>query len=189
MDIYIDRMIFPVMTLGPGKRLAIWVSGCTRHCIGCANPELWERSAKQRVPVQTFINILLKTINVSEIDGITLSGGEPFEQAMALTEMLDMLRIDTDICIYSGYRLDEIQANADMSKLLKYADVLIDGPYCPDLNDGHLTLRGSSNQTIHYMNQKAKKRYTTYLQNGRFVQNFIYDNNIISVGIHNESGK
>ena len=45
---YLDRILYPVTSLGPGKRLCIWVSGCNARCEGCANPELWTQRPEQK---------------------------------------------------------------------------------------------------------------------------------------------
>ena len=49
---YLDRILYPVTSLGPGKRLCIWVSGCNARCEGCANPELWTQRPEQFISVE-----------------------------------------------------------------------------------------------------------------------------------------
>ena len=63
--------------------------------------------------------------------------------------------------------------------------MLIDGPYVEECNDGVLALRGSTNQRIHYLNEEVREKYETYLNEGRKIENFVYDYKTISVGIHN----
>lgn len=57
---YIDRFLYPVTSLGPGKRLVIWVSGCNAHCEGCANPELWTQKSEQFISVENLASAIKK---------------------------------------------------------------------------------------------------------------------------------
>lgn len=87
---YIDRILYPVTSLGPGRRIALWVAGCSRHCAHCANPELWQRHEQQKITPQKLAAAVRGAVQ-GTVDGITISGGEPFEQAQELTEFLDAL--------------------------------------------------------------------------------------------------
>ena len=69
--IYLDRVLFPVTALGPGNRVAIWVSGCSRRCPLCANPELWQRHEEQRITAEKLANYV-NSLQIKGIDGITL---------------------------------------------------------------------------------------------------------------------
>lgn len=182
---YIDRTLYPVTALGPGRRIAIWVSGCGRHCKKCANPELWERKEYQRITSRK----LVKAINnmVDNIDGITITGGEPFDQAAELCEVIDGLPETIDVLIFTGYKYEELLEIEDARDLLSRVDVLIDGEYVDELNDNQSALRGSMNQHIWYLNKDIQLKYEQYLAEGRKIQNFVYDYETISVGIHNRS--
>ncbi|MCR4739474.1 MAG: radical SAM protein [Lachnospiraceae bacterium] len=184
-SVYIDRILFPVTSLGPGKRLVIWVSGCLRRCEGCANPELWERHPFQQIDTEDFLNMLHAQIDLMDVDGITVSGGEPFDQAEELCELLGRIKQDRDLLVFSGYRIEDIQKDPVMKKLLNLTDVLIDGEYIDSKNDGISALRGSVNQRIHILDQGLTGKYDEYLKLGRQIQNFTYDYQTISVGIHN----
>ena len=96
-----------------------------------------------------------------------------------------MLSIEGDILIFSGYTYEELISNNVSKNLLDRIDVLIDGEYKDSLNDGKSALRGSTNQRIHYLNSRVVEQYERYLKQGRIIQNFVYDYNILSVGIHN----
>ncbi len=183
---YLDRVIYPVTALGPGNRVAIWTVGCNRKCEGCANPELWERHPEQLITADKLAEYL-NAMKDKGIDGITLTGGEPFYQAEELVEMLDKLAFKADIMAFSGYKIDEIRADSKMKKLLDKLDVRIDGEYIEDLNDGVSARSGSTNQTIHFLNPKVKESYLKYMEGGRQIQNFMYDYKTVSVGIHNPS--
>jgi len=96
-----------------------------------------------------------------DLDGITLSGGEPFAQAGALAELLQRIRKQQDfgVMAYSGYRLGQLQGKAKtdsgIARLLNGIDLLIDGRFVSHLNDG-AALRGSSNQQVYAMSDRYK---------------------------------
>ncbi len=125
----------------------------------------------------------------SKIDGFTITGGEPFAQPGQLLNLLKHIcLISRDILIYTGYTLNELKElpnNYNIAEILDMAAVLIDGPFISGLNDGK-PLRGSSNQTIHMLKPDYSLIYKDYLLNPRIIENFLYNNNLISVGIHNQ---
>ena len=183
---YIDRVLYPVRALGPGERLVIWVSGCSRRCRGCANPELWERKEFQRISPQQFVRYVRINIGNS-IEGITVTGGEPFDQARDLALVLESLGQGKEVLVFTGYSYEELRSREEAGKLLALTDVLIDGPYVETLNDNYSALRGSTNQRIHYLNPAAEAVYKPYLREGRKIQNYVYDYKTLSVGIHNRN--
>ena len=180
---YLDRVLYPVTALGPGKRAVIWTSGCDRHCPGCADPELWDRHPEQAISVERLTEILV-SLSARGIDGITLTGGEPFDQAQELAALLDALPFAADVTAFSGYTLEQLQEDPVRMVLLERIDVLIDGPYIESQNDGIAPMRGSVNQRIHYLDPAVRPMYEAYLSKGRQIENFIYDYKTVSVGIH-----
>lgn len=181
---YLDRVLFPVTALGPGERVTLWVSGCKRQCPGCANPELWEQHEYQKVNVNVLAEKINKAFGTKEI-GITISGGEPFDQADELSELLDLIPQKKDVLVFSGYRHEELQKKEEAAGLLRRIDVLVDGPYIEEQNDNSSALRGSVNQNILFLNEKVRSIYEEYMKKGRTIQNFVYDYKTVSVGIHN----
>ena len=182
----IDRLLYPVHSLGPGDRLAIWVRGCKKRCINCANPELQLFNSNYEVSMAVIKEIISKIDK--KIDGITITGGEPFCQAKELFEIITfMLEITDDILIFTGYSKKEIYdlKNDDVIKCIDKAAVVIYGEYVDELNDNHTPLIASSNQMMEFNNLKMKNKYMDYINNGRTVENFYYNDNLISVGIHN----
>ena len=181
---YIDRFLYPVTSLGPGKRLCIWVSGCSAQCKGCANPELWKQDPRQYINVENLALSIKHLVNEKKVDGITITGGEPFDQSLEIVELLEMINLDVDILVFSGYSIDEIKKDDKKNRLLEKIDVLIDGRYIDELNDGKSCLRGSTNQRIHIFNNKIENMYSDYIRAGRQIQNFVFDYKTLSVGIH-----
>ena len=166
----IDRILYPVQSLGPGKRIVIWTIGCYKRCPNCASPELWK---------------LVASID-EQVDGITITGGEPFCQIEELSILLDEIRKKTkDILIFTGYTLEEIDNNDSIKNCIKKAALVISGEYIDSLNDNQTALIASGNQKIIWCNEKYKELYMDYMKNGRIIENFYYENNLISVGIHN----
>lgn len=185
-SLYLDRMLYPVTALGPGNRLAFWVSGCSRHCERCASPFLWQQKPEQAIPLPRLLSIVTRLLRDKKPDGLTITGGEPFDQALALSALLQQLpEKPDDILIYSGYSREELLQDPEKKALLAQVGVLIDGPYLDSQNTPDIVLRGSRNQRIFYEKPSLRLRYQPYLQQGRQIQNFIYDYEIFSVGIQN----
>lgn len=170
--------------LGPGMRIALWVAGCNRHCKGCANPELWNRYKHQFIDAKKAASCIL-SLKEKQIDGITITGGEPFDQTEELAEMISCFPKKPEILVFTGYRYEELIEKPEAQKFLELVDVLIDGEYIDEKNDNEAVLRGSVNQRIHYLNETVLEKYKEYLSEGRKIQNFIYDYKTVSVGIHN----
>ncbi len=154
----VDRIFYPVKTLGYGIRIGIWTIGCPRRCFNCSNPELQNTDAARDISIDDIVSVVRKYAD--KIDGVTITGGDPFFQPSELrilTEKLDTLGID-DILIYTGYTLEEIKNSSELSPVLKYTGVLIDGEYIDAMND-NLGIRGSSNQKIHILKDNLIGRY------------------------------
>lgn len=184
----IARILYPVQVLGPGKRIGIWLCGCPRRCPGCSNPELWTFRPEYEIDVQTAISMIWDSFADFPVDGITISGGDPFYQPKALKELLAALYgLSPDILVYTGYDYEELKtsANPDILAALSFTGVLIDGQYIEEKNDGAL-LRGSSNQHIIVFDPALEEKYRAYLkeQKENQIQNFTTKDGVISVGIH-----
>lgn len=178
---YIARILYPVEVLGPGKRIGIWFAGCHHHCKGCSNPELWEQPEKYHASVDTVMALVNSIAEQHQVDGFTLTGGDPMEQDDELLPLLERLSaISKDILVYTGFLFNEIRDK----DALKFVSVLIDGPYQEDRNHGQ-KLVGSDNQTIYYLNPTVEEKYRNYLANGiSEIQNFTSVDGVVSVGIH-----
>lgn len=133
--------------LGPGRRYVIWTQGCRRRCPGCLTPESRDLYGGVEIDIDALCDDILSR---PFIDGLTISGGEPFLQAEGLTLLLDkvhMGRPEMTVIVYTGYQKEELESIPYSMRLLSYVDVLIDGQYIQSLNDG-IGIRGSSNQRI-----------------------------------------
>ena len=124
--------------LGPGTRCVVWFHGCSRNCPDCIAKSMNEATDFE---LMTPEELAERVLAVAGIEGITLSGGEPFEQNIpAMCDFLDLLRRGSDLSVmaYSGYLLSELQADPGKRRLLPFLDILVDGPYRRELNDGSL---------------------------------------------------
>lgn len=181
------RILYPVRTLGPGERVGLWLAGCKRACPDCINPDLWAQRKEYEYTPEELARIILEVARKHPVDGFTISGGEPMDQAEELALLLDALApVSTDVLIYTGYTLEELRASgqAGHTAVLDRAAVVIDGPYVAARNTGCL-LRGSDNQRIHLLSETHRPRYETYLATAaNQVQNFACRDGVVSVGIH-----
>lgn len=181
----IARILYPIQSLGPGNRLCIWVCGCQRRCYRCANPELQYADPEKEIDLE-FLTRLIEP-QLRSADGVTISGGEPFDQAEELAWLIDAIRVYTeDILVFTGYTRQALEERNDSATdhVLKSIAVLIDGEYIDEQNNGE-ALRGSSNQQIYYTSGTIRKRYESYLKVGRIVQNVATSSGVFSIGIHN----
>lgn len=134
---------------GPGIRFVVFTQGCSHHCPECQNPETHAFGKGQ---VETA-DSLLKMVDANPLlSGVTLSGGDPMEQAVQLLPfVLGVKRRRLHLVVFTGYRYEMLMskfAHPAMRTLLTFTNILVDGPYMKDLRDLSLTFRGSSNQRI-----------------------------------------
>lgn len=181
------RILYPVRTLGPGERIGLWLAGCRRACPGCINPDLWQQRPEYEYTPEELARIMLGIAREHPVDGFTISGGEPMDQAEELCRLLTLLApVSTDVLIYTGYTLEELQQGSCEARreVLRHTAVLIDGPYIRERNTG-CRLRGSGNQCIRFLNEAHRPRLEAYLAgSGNQVQNFACRDGVVSVGIH-----
>lgn len=138
---------------GPGTRAVIWVQGCSLHCPGCFNPDTHDQEPRQIVTVEELVERILA---IPEIEGVTFSGGEPFLQAKPLAQLGEMLHPhDLGLVVFSGFTFEQLtQADKDAwNALLTITDLLIAGPFIQELACD-LALRGSRNQTLHFLSER-----------------------------------
>jgi anaerobic ribonucleoside-triphosphate reductase activating protein len=156
--IAISRLHFPVTTLGPGRRIGIWMQGCSIHCPGCISADTWA-FGKGIVTIEEACRRMIGWL--PQADGVTISGGEPFDQPAALRELLRRLRAATsaDILVYTGYAREALPPEAlPLDGLL---DALITGPFV-DAATQTLPLRGSDNQELHFLTPLGEARFARY---------------------------
>lgn len=135
---------------GPGVRTAIYFQGCSHRCPGCHNPETHDPAGGSEVEIDRLIELVEK---IKGIDGVTLSGGEPFEQpASAAALAAAFTKRDLNLVLYSGYTFEALINRAtrdeNVLSLLQAGILLVDGPYMQELRDTTLPYHGSSNQRI-----------------------------------------
>lgn len=164
MSILINKLHYQVRVLGVGRRAGIWLQGCTIRCFGCISRDTWPADSRFRVEVEDVLG-WLDELPRSEVDGITLSGGEPFDQPEALQELVE--GIDdwrahqphpTDVLAYSGRSFEELESA--FSAQLRHLDAVVTEPFVQgDPTD--LPLRGSANQRVVPLSPLGEARYTS----------------------------
>jgi len=164
--------------LGPYDRYVVWVQGCLKRCPGCISKESQPLDGGYEADTADLAESI---INTADIEGITISGGEPFLQSEALVDLVNRVKAKKDIgvIVYTGNIFDEIKDN----ELTKLCDLIIDGAYIEDLNDG-LSLRGSSNQNVCVITERyAKEAKELYGVQGRKIELHIKNGQTQMVGI------
>ena len=182
--IRIHNIIKSTSVLGPGKRAAIWLQGCLKNCPGCMSPSSRPLNGGRETTVEKVANVILSLDN---IEGLTISGGEPFLQIDALYSLVNTIkeRSNLSIIVYTGYTINELRElmNVKVERLInEMIDILIDGEYVDELNDG-VALRGSSNQTVHFLSERYKGFEEMYTSKKRDAEILVSDRNLFFVGI------
>lgn len=134
---------------GPGIRTTIFVTGCTHNCHNCFNEEYQDFNYGDTWTDKETEEVI-SYLNLAEVKGLTLLGGEPFQNEVDLLKVIRDIKkeVQKDIWIFSGYTYEEILKDQDKKKLLEECDVLVDGRFVEKLKDLNLRFRGSSNQRI-----------------------------------------
>lgn len=157
---------------GPGVRVSLFVSGCTRGCKGCFNREAWDFEYGKRWDEQAQQE-LLSALAPTYIRGLSVLGGEPFESANAETvaQIIETVRRtypEKDIWCYSGgvYEtelLKRAESEPAVARILQNIDVLVDGAFVEAKKNLRLAFRGSENQRLIDMNKTRAENKTILL--------------------------
>lgn len=160
VPISLSRVFFPVTSLGPGRRVGIWFQGCSLKCAGCISMDTWGRQP----PQMTVQDLLRKcSAELAVADGVTITGGEPFEQPEALRELLygvrSLLQPQGDVFVYSGFQLESLAS--PLTQMQGLIDVLCTGPF--DINsDQSRPLMGSDNQELVFLTEAGTRSFSAY---------------------------
>lgn len=145
---------------GEGIRMVLWCQGCNVHCKKCHNPETWNLCGGKEYLISDIKQEIQKYSKYH--DGITLTGGDPFLQAPACLEIAKYTKeeLKLNVWAYCGLTYEQILQDEEKKELLKYVDILIDGPYIDKERDITLKWRGSRNQRIIDVQQSLIKGET-----------------------------
>lgn len=131
---------------GPGIRLVIFTQGCKHNCKDCHNPETHSFQGGYLIDINQIIQMIKEN---PLLDGITLSGGEPFEQAYECSLLAKKVRgLGLNIVTYSGYTFEELLKVEKFRGLLLETDLLVDGRFEINKKSTLLPFKGSTNQRI-----------------------------------------
>ena len=156
-NIRIHKIIDDSCAEGPGRRLVFWVQGCSLHCPGCFEQDTWNPAGGQLVSVDS---IIAKVISNPKLEGITVLGGEPFEQASSLAFLLEKVRESRkNSIVFSGYDYESLKAtnNPDIKRALAFTDLLIDGRFDKDAPETKRPMVGSQNQNFIAFSKEGEK--------------------------------
>jgi anaerobic ribonucleoside-triphosphate reductase activating protein len=163
----LNRIHYPVTALGPGVRVGIWVQGCSIGCRGCVSQDTWAAENAPSTPTAGIVE-LIRTLVAQGVDGITITGGEPFDQPEGLLQLLDATHElrehaprPVDVLCYSGRPLHILQRR--FPEILACVDAVISEPYLAG-RPTRLIWRGSSNQRLTPLTPLGEERYGPYLQ-------------------------
>lgn len=131
---------------GPGFRTTIYAAGCPNACPGCHNPQSWDIGNGKPMTTEDIMAV----VREDEFADVTFSGGDPMFQPEGFTELAQAIKKETNknIWCYTGYLFERLVEDPRRSGLLKWIDVLVDGPYMEARRDTGLLFRGSSNQRL-----------------------------------------
>ncbi|WP_410671947.1 4Fe-4S single cluster domain-containing protein [Amycolatopsis sp. cmx-4-68] len=162
MIIQLSRLQYPVTVLGYGRRVGIWFQGCSIGCAGCMSQDTWPAEAGTSVEVADVLAWIEDRAD-NGIDGVTISGGEPFEQPTGLDHLLEQLdcwraarQTPVDLLCYSGRALHRLQA--EHQYILERLDAIVPEPFLQQ-RPSELPLRGSANQSIICLTSLGTERY------------------------------
>ena len=144
---------------GPGIRTSIYVQGCSHHCKGCWNESTWDFNSGKELTIEK-INKFIEISNKNYIKGVSILGGEPFQQNV--DELLSFLKrlkqeVNKPVYLWTGYLYEELlEKDCNIKNIFdeKLISVLIDGEFILQKRDLMLKLRGSSNQRVIRLNEK-----------------------------------
>ncbi|MGD9630580.1 MAG: 4Fe-4S single cluster domain-containing protein [Pyrinomonadaceae bacterium] len=159
--VWLYRIYHDSVADGPGRRSVVQVAGCSIRCQGCYVPETHERGNGSRVSIARIVDEILE--NRARHDGVTILGGEPFDQPGPLAELIYRLkRHGLHLTVYTGYTMETLieRRQPAIDYALTHADLLIDGPFVTRLNRNAGEYRGSRNQRFVSIGNPGVKLYS-----------------------------
>ncbi len=163
-ELRINNYIKESIVDGFGVRMVIFTQGCHLRCPFCHNPATHDLEAGTFIKLDELREIWQKN---PLLQGITVSGGEPFLQPESVLEMIRMAHEDgLDVICYSGYTYETLKAKKDdaIDAILNEAEYLIDGPFIYQLKNLNLLFRGSSNQRIIDLKETNRQSHVVLYQ-------------------------
>lgn len=150
----VGRVMHGTSAEGPGLRTAVWVQGCSIQCKGCINPHLFSIHGGHSVDPQDLVAKALER----GVEGLTLLGGEPFDQALACAALSQYAKgANMGVICFTGYSYEYLKQQNCATELLDVVDLLVDGPYMADRPERERALVGSTNQRfIHLTDRYAE---------------------------------
>lgn len=142
---------------GPGRRFAVWTQGCAIRCPGCCNPAFLRHAPNDLRPAEALGDELERARAHYDLEGLSLLGGEPTEQAAALVPLATRARaLGLSVMVFSGHTLAELRASPDpaVGQLLAACDLLVDGRYEATLRSTARRYIGSDNQVLHFLTDR-----------------------------------
>lgn len=146
---------------GEGVRVVLWLSGCSHHCNGCHNPQTWSPNSGVEFNYDSEKE-LFDALNKTYISGLTLSGGDPLNEAnlrgvLNLISKIRLLFPNKTIWLYTGYTWMDCFNSALRKEIVSNCDVIVDGRYIDSQKDIRLVWRGSKNQNVIDVKKSLKK--------------------------------
>lgn len=166
MRLQVNRVAQPVTVLGPGRRLGLWVQGCRIHCAGCASVDTWSPVGGYGVDTDELATELAASMIEHRLTGLTITGGEPTEQAEPLAVLVIRLREllasaaqphgGVDVLLFSGRTA---RAAARLAPALwAQVDVAVCGPYRVS-RPGAEPLLATANQRLVMLSPLGRRRF------------------------------
>ncbi|MFG1638973.1 4Fe-4S single cluster domain-containing protein [Amycolatopsis sp. NPDC049252] len=144
----LHRIVDVTAAEGPGLRCAVWTQGCSVRCPGCFNPQTWTTRGGTLLPWQELVS---RVLAVEGIEGVTLLGGEPFDQPEPLGAFASAVRSEgLSVMTFTGHVLEDLPPSA----LLDATDLLVDGPFLADRPEPTRPWVGSVNQRFHFLTDR-----------------------------------
>ena len=146
MKIRIAGLVNDSIVDGPGFRFSVFTQGCPHHCPGCHNPQTHDFNGGKDMETEEIVRQFSQN---PLLDGITLSGGEPFCQCDACAELAGAAKkLGLNVWAYSGYSFEQLMEMPQARQFLQMLDVLVDGPFLMEQRTLEARFRGSKNQRL-----------------------------------------
>ena len=184
--IRVHKIVQKTEAEGPGLRIAIWVQGCSIHCHNCYEKDTWDVNGGYAMSIDEIVAL------ANEVEGITVLGGEPSEQAESVAELLEQFKLRNKNCIvFSGHTLEELKhiGSDAIDSMLKFTDVLIDGRYDELKKELIRPMIGSTNQRFISLSDEGKELTKRIEQYRNSIEVHILPNGSVSVNGMWKEGK